>query len=94
MANDWSPFLEDNPETFYNAVSPTGANNFTNYWKNKYSDVYGGYLGKLGQQAIGGQSPSLTFGDYLKDYPFLSEWLRMSPGNRGQMGVGTSRWMV
>lgn len=92
--NPWGAFLEDNPFTLYNAIKPTGSNNFTDYWNNKYNDVYSGYLGSLGQQAIGGQSPNLSFTDYLKDYPFLNEWLKLSPTNRGQMGAGNARWIV
>lgn len=95
MANNpFMPFLEDYPEMLYRAFLPGGTTPFQDYWKSQYGDVYGGYLGQLGKMALAGQEPTTDFYDYLKGYPFLENWYRQSPSQRGETTTPRLRWNV
>ena len=84
MANMFLPFLEEQPNILYQAMKPQqGSRSFMDYWKSAYPDVWNQYLGKLGGQALGGQDPTLQFSDFMSQYPWLKNWLSMSPQARG-----------
>lgn len=92
--NPYLPFLEDMPETLYNALIPQGSNSFANYSKNKFGNVYGDYMGQLGKMALKGQEPNLSFYDYMQNYPFMKDWYSMSPSQRGINTPSSLRWNV
>jgi len=101
MALDFlNAFLEDNPDILYggmfrNLRSPSP--NFTDYWRNKSGSVYGDYLSRLGQTALGGEIPTQTYQDYLGGNPWLEDWGKMSPSFRGQQGSRFSsglKWQI
>ena len=81
----WSQWLNETPDILYAAMRPqTGTRSFMDYWRGQQGNVYSDYLGRLGGMALGGQNPTLNYSDYLQDYPFLSKWSGMSPGERGE----------
>ena len=81
--NPWSFWLEDFPEALYGAMIPKGTPSFMDYWQGQRGNVWQQYQTALGQQALGGQPPSLGFRSFLEDYPFLQRWSLMSPQRRG-----------
>ena len=84
QGNPWAPWLEDYPSALYQAKIPGGISpSFVDYWQRQQSRVMGQYQGALGKQVLGGQPPSLMFGEFLEDYPWSKYWYQMSPGQRG-----------
>ena len=81
--NPWQYWLEDVPNALYQAMIPKGTPSFQNYWQRQQSKIMNEYEGALGKQALGGQPPSLGFGDFLSSYPWQSQWYSMSPASRG-----------
>lgn len=79
----WSYWLEETPEALYGAMIPGGTMPFQKYWQGQYGNVYQDYMTQLGKQALGGQPPSMLFGDYLGKYPFSQYWNLLSPRVRG-----------
>lgn len=94
QSNPYLPFLREMPQAMYNAFIPRGTNTFLDYFKSRYSDMYGNYMGQLGRQALGGYAPTLNFEDYLKDFPFLKEWYSMSPASRGERVPSGMTWRL
>jgi len=95
---------EEFPEATYEAYRPkTGSPSFLDYLLGNKSQVLSEFQGALAQQARVGQSPSLSIVDFLggsetqSPYPWLQNWLRMSPSQRGvQLGwyAPRTRWNV
>ena len=90
MANDdylsslWKEWLEETPRALYGAMLPTGTPSFTDYWKSQYGNVYGDYMKRLGEMALGGQVPSLDYSSYLSQYPWMRYWQNLAPSQRGE----------
>jgi hypothetical protein len=77
----------------FNAFIPQNGNrNFYDYFKNQYGNVYGNYMGQLGQQALSGQAPTLNFEDYLSNFPFMQQWYSLNPSQRGERQASSMRW--
>ncbi|MBT9158750.1 MAG: hypothetical protein DDT36_01769 [Firmicutes bacterium] len=80
----WKYWLEEFPQAAYEAFRPrTGPETFLDYWRGQGGRVRDDYMGALGQQALRGEPPSLSFVDFLGNYPFMQRWLGMSPERRG-----------
>ena len=95
VTNPWTAWLEDYPEAAYEAYRPlTGAPGFLNYWKQRYGDVYGSYMGSLGRTSRMGQMPTMSFMDFLGAYPFAQEWQGLGPRERGERSPGMLRWRI
>ncbi len=93
--NPWFGWAEDNPEAMYRSfLDNRGSYNFLTYWKNKYNDVYGDYMGSLGTMALGGQAPSLNFYDYLSQNDPTKQWNALAPWQRGQSSGLRSVWNI
>ena len=92
--NPWSYWLQDFPRAEYGALIPGGTPSFTDYWRNQYGNVYGDWQTKLGQMVLGGQAPSLGFGDFLGNYPFAEQYNLLSPRQRGYMQPRNLQWRV
>ena len=92
----WSYWLEDYPGALFGASIPKGTPSFQDYWQRQMSKVTGEYQTALGRQAISGQPPSLTFGDFLGDYPWARNFYQLSAGQRGlNQGLSPSlQWRV
>lgn len=99
MANPWDWWLEDFPQETYAGMAPrTSSRGFTDYWKNRYGDVYDQWGGANSQRAAAGLDPNITFTSFLSSYPWLQNYLGQSPGARGQVGQSKyaprTRWLV
>ncbi len=94
MPNDyWSGFLQDNPDILYYGMLPkTGPQNFLNYWRGQYGNVYNNYLGDLGRSALGGNMPNTSFYDYLLQNPIARDWQKLTSGQRGERQPMMARW--
>jgi hypothetical protein len=95
--NLWSQWLEEEPTALYGWYKNQGTPNQQQYWGNQYGNVRQNYMGQLANQALGGEMPTLQWSDYLKNYPWLQEWYKQSPYERGErQGVFNPRrrWMV
>jgi len=58
------------------------------FFQNQFANVQNQYLGRLGQQIMGGGEPNLNFTDFLQQYfapqgGAAQAWGSMSPGQRG-----------
>jgi len=99
MANpfiDYLPqeFLEQTPSAAYYS-SPQASEFYTRpsgtidpskkkFYQESFQDIYTDYLGKLGTQARGGETPDLRFTDYLSQAdPFTERYAKLSPYERG-----------
>lgn len=94
-SNPYLPFMQETPQAMYNAFIPQSNNlNFLDYFRNKYSDIYGNYMGQLGKQALSGNAPTMQFEDYLSQFPFMHQWYSMNPSQRGERTMSGYRWKL
>jgi hypothetical protein len=78
-------FLDDNPNIAFEALRPqTASRSFTDYWRGRYGNVYGDYLGSTGRQALAGNIPAQGVTEFLGQYPWESYWQGLSPSARGE----------
>ncbi len=88
--DDW---LSDEPEARYFGELAERKQSFTpaqtNYWRGQYTPMYNRYMGQLGQTAMGGGTPTQTWGNFLSGMPWQREWENLSPWQRG---VDTQRF--
>jgi len=93
--NPWLGFSIDDPQGMFNAFLPQANNyNLNNWLKNQYANVSNKYGAELNRRALRGQPPVLQFYNFLSDYPFLNEYMKMSPGNRGQTRSAGMQWNI
>ena len=74
-------FLEEEPRAaFFGTLGEKGLLDSSSRRK-QANDVYDqamqGFYGKLGEQALGGEAPTATFTDYLKDFPFTQRFAQL-----------------
>mgnify|MGYP001597426970 CR=1 FL=1 len=78
QGNPFLGFLEEEPKTAYFSY----ANQFggaprsqrrEKFFQNQFSDIYNQYLGRLGGQVRGGETPGLKWNDYLGGFDF-NKW--------------------
>jgi hypothetical protein len=74
-------FLEEEPRAaFFGTLSRDNLLD-TSSRRRQASDVYDqamqGFYGKLGEQVLGGEAPTATFTDYLKDFPFTQRFAQL-----------------
>jgi hypothetical protein len=96
-SNPWLSFLEDQPDILYGGHLANMGNqpkNFIDYYRSKYGNIYSDYMGKLGQQALSGQAPTLSFSGYLENYNFMNDWRSLSPWSRGSRPSSRAIWNV
>jgi len=96
--SDVYAWLEDNPSLLYGAQRPqTGSLNFLNYWRNQQPTVYGDYQTKQIQGLLGGSNSNQSFMDYMQNYPFMQNFMQLSPAQRGErpsLYAPRTRWQV
>ena len=96
--NPWRWWLQDEPRAAFEALRPQqGTNSFQNFWQGQFGRLDNRFQGLLGEQALAGEAPSLDFADWLTDFNWMDEWLKMSPTRRdaGRGGQpGRIRWVV
>ncbi|MAH45277.1 hypothetical protein CMI37_05585 [Candidatus Pacearchaeota archaeon] len=102
--NFWQDYaLEGSPEAAYYSAAPFGtgmsaASPFgggaapaaQQYWSGQYGNVMNQYVGELGRSMRAGEAPTMTFTDYLQQYPWTQRYSAMSPAMRP--GGRTSRY--
>ena len=98
MPIDWSGFLGENPMAAYMGRMPQfGTPNVRSFYEGAFNPVYNRYLGMLGQGVMAGETPTTQFSDWLKNYPWLEEFYKMSPYQRGenkQLFAPRARWLT
>ncbi|MFA5377187.1 MAG: hypothetical protein WC455_15660 [Dehalococcoidia bacterium] len=95
-SNLYQPFLEDNPDILYYGMTPkSNSSRFLDYYRSQYNPTYNAYKGAVGNQALSGQTPSLSFYDYLmNNNPVWKEWLNLSPTDKGFIPSLRSVWNI
>ena len=71
-----------------------GSQSFLDYWRSQYGNQYGNYMGQLGKMALTGQTPNLSFYDYLMQNPLEQQWQQLAPWTRGERQTPSLRWMI
>lgn len=86
-----SEWMENDPSVLYlGALELAGKNRTSNafkeYFRGQTGNIYNQYLGQIGSRALMGAAPSKTAGftDYLADYPWLKNFQKLSPAQRGE----------
>ena len=52
------------------------------YWSSQYGNVRNQFLGEMGRQLKEGQTPSMSFSDYLEKYPWTQRYTSLGPSMR------------
>lgn len=79
-----SRFLEATPQAAYMSFLPSLTRPMQRYFGRQFGDVYGQYMGALGQEAQRtGTLPQLPFMDFLGRYDFGQQYGGLSPQQRG-----------
>jgi len=76
-------FLKETPRAAYMSFLPELTRPMQRHFGRNYQDIYGQYLGAIGQEAQMGQLPQLQFTDFLKNYGFEQQYGGLSPQQRG-----------
>ncbi len=83
----WRQFLEtpgEPQQAAYYAYQPQwGGTRQQKYYQGQFANVQNEYLGKLGQQILGGGAPTLNFTDFLSQVPWTQRYAQMPPSMRG-----------
>lgn len=91
--NFFSGELEDLPEAAYYSAAPFSGG-FSpaaqRYWQGQRGNLQDQYMGEWGRQLRENQTPTLSFTDFLTDYPWTERYTALGPGLRP--GSGTSRF--
>lgn len=96
MPFDYSQYLRETPRAAFGAFMPQ-QRKFQRYFLPRYSDIYTGYEGELGRQAMAGQEPTMAFSDYLQSYPWLQQYYGTAPQQRGfyqSRFAPRTRWLM
>ena len=93
----WYEWLEEEPQAMYRGmlggIGGRGrGQNFLDYWKSQYGNIYGDYMGRVGRQVLGGGDPTLSFYDFLNQFDFGQEWAKMAPWARGESRSPRGFW--
>ena len=97
--NPFMDFLEEQQRPAYFAYQDQWRTpNQKKYYQNQFSEIQDQYLGKLGQQVMGGGLPTMKFADFLKGFDWQQDYGGLTPQQRPQGGGGqltpTARWVV
>lgn len=102
---DLAPFLKDFLEgegtgqkaNFFARFQPKTQNE-SQFGEGLFNDYLSKYGGALGQQALRGEDPNLTWGDFLdQNFNFGRDILRASPERTGRFTsrlAGPARWLT
>jgi hypothetical protein len=86
QSNPWRWWFEEDPGLTYQLQRPqTGSPSFMDYYRAPSTEgrVFGDYQVAQGRKAEQGLAPDINWYDYLADYPFLLEYSKLSPRQRG-----------
>lgn len=83
--NPFLAYLEEEPKAGYFAYQNQWRTpNQKKYFQNQFAEIQNQYMGRLGQQILGGGEPNLRFTDFLKQYPWMQEFAKLPPSQRGE----------
>ena len=102
--NIWRDYvLPYEPQAAYYSASPFGegasaaspygggfAPAAQQYWAGQYGNVMSQYMGDVGRSLRKGEEPSMTFSEYVDQYPFTQRYSALGPQMRA--GGRTSRF--
>ena len=92
----WSNWLEEEPTALYGQYT-TGQSPWQRYFADQYSNVRRQYMGALAGQAMGGGMPNLTWAKFMSDFPWLEQFYRVAPRERGErrsIWAPGMKWLV
>ena len=92
--NPWRWWAEDFPAETYQALRPrTGSPGFVDFYRQTSGErrVEQDFQAANSQRALQGLAPNLNRIDFLQDYPFLLEYQRLSPTQRGGSRISGPR---
>jgi len=82
--NEAQQFLEATPQAAYMSFLPQLNRPMKRYFGGQFGDIYGEYMGALGQEAqTMDRLPKMQFMDFLDRYPFMQEFGGLAPQQRG-----------
>ena len=95
-SNFWRDYvLEEAPEAAYYSAAPFGSGSTAGspwgggsspmsqqYWSGQYGNVRNQYLGQIGRSLRAGQEPSMSFTDYLEQFPWTQRYTALGPSMR------------
>lgn len=58
------------------------------YWSGQYGNVYNQFMGELGRSYRQGEEPTMSFVDYLDQYPFTERYTALGPQMRAGGSTG------
>jgi hypothetical protein len=98
----WSTdFLEENPNYAFGAFRPQRGMDFSgapraffDYYRNRQAPLEREFEQQLGRQARVGQAPTGTNVDFLRKYPWMANYLALSPEERGISYAPRLRWDI
>ena len=89
-SNNWLGWFDDVSEgqKAYAAFRPrTGGSGYLDYWRRNPGRVREDYFGNLGSQVLAGGAPEGSYTDYLSNYPWMQNYMNLSPRERGVRDV-------
>lgn len=100
--NIWNTdFLEENPAFAFGAYRPQRGMNFAgaprsffDYFQNRQAPLEREFTGQLGRQARSGQPPTGANVDFLANYPWMANYLALSPEQRGVSYAPRMQWNI
>jgi hypothetical protein len=100
--NIWNTdFLEENPAFAFGAYRPQRGKNFAgapksffDYYQERQAPLEREFVAEQGSLARSGQPPTGTNVDFLSNYPWMANYLKLSPGQRGQSFAPRLKWLI
>ena len=90
-------YLESDPERMFRGFlgqQANQSNNFLDFWRRQYPQVYGRYQGQLAGQALNNQFPEMPFLEFMRNYNFGNEWSALAPWTKGFMRQPRGFWNI
>ena len=99
MANDFASFFlgEEPRAAYFNAIQPFGKSPARRrFFESQFNPVYNRYFGALGQQAAQGQTPTLSFQDFLQNKTNFNNMFYQQPQQMRGYGNANprTRWLL
>ena len=91
-SNFWQDYvLPYAPQAAYYSASPFGGESSPaaqQYWSGQYGNVHNQFMGELGRSYRRGEEPTMSFVDYLDQYPFTERYTALGPQMRAGGSTG------
>ena len=94
----WTDWLSETPSAqYYGSLGQAGMSPFMRrYFSNQYQPIYNQFMGALGGQVMQGQTPDMTFGGFMGNYPWMKEFSKLPGWQQGMNKAWSprSKWLV